>query len=94
MEGIYVADRSTDIDRRRPRTKKEIREILADTDGPGRVWVEWTSLFHRGPSTERVADLPVGTAVSFVGPNPHTDRRFYGTLTVVHRGDGKAVVVK
>lgn len=29
---------------------------------------------------------PVGTKVVFVGPDPHTDRRFYGTITVSDKG--------
>lgn len=71
MQGIF-------IDHRRPKSKKEIREVLASD--PDRVVLERTSLFGDelyGP----VPRLTAGTYY-FVGPDPYSDRRFYGQLIV------------
>lgn len=71
MQGIFVAYN-------RPKSKKAVKEaILAD---PSRVSLEATSLFgneYDGP----VADAPPGT-YHFVGPDPYTSRKFYGSITV------------
>lgn len=70
-QGIYVKGR-------RPKSKKEIRELVL-TD-PTRVVVEATSIFgndYEGPVTE----IPEGKTITFVGPDPYRDRRFYGNIT-------------
>jgi hypothetical protein len=79
-QGIWVAGR-------RPTTKKAIKEAVA-TD-PSRVEVEATSFFgneYEGPATE----MPEGKTIYFVGPDPHTARKFYGQLSRT----GDKVVVK
>lgn len=68
--------------RRRPKSKKEIREIVADK--PFMVEVEATS-WHGNEWGGNLSDAPNGTYV-FCGPDPHTDRRFYGTITVTDKG--------
>lgn len=73
MQGVY-------IDGRRPRSKKEIKETLAELDGPERVVLQPTSVFgneYGGPLT----DAPQGD-YTIVGPDPYTSREFYGTITV------------
>jgi len=84
MQGIYImVGPNAEGGRRRPKSKKEIRETAAD-----RVLVEATSLF--GNEYEgAAAALPAGTRVHFVGPDPYTSRRFYGTL---ERISGRVVV--
>lgn len=83
MQGIFV---QTEAGIRRPKSKKEIKDLLAID--PNNVGIEATSSFGNefGGSAK---DLPVGAKVSFVGPDPYTDRRFYGTLK---NNNGKLVV--
>jgi len=76
MYGIFVAQI-----RRRPASKKEIRELLAA--GTCNVALEATSLFGNEYSGD-VCDAPDGD-YTFVGPDPYTSRKFYGTI--VKRGD-------
>lgn len=77
MQGLYVHGA-------RPKSKKAIREELA-ANGTANIRVEATSFF--GNEYEgRLDDAPIGTKVEFVGPNPHTDRRFYGRLIVTDKG--------
>ena len=69
MQGIFVNGR-------RPKSKKEIRERIAED--PTAVRLEATSLFgneYDGP----VKGAPDGR-YTFVGPDPHTARKFYGTI--------------
>lgn len=71
MQGIFV-------NFNRPATKKAVKEAVAAN--PASVSLEATSFFgneYDGPIT----GAPDGR-YSFVGPNPHTSRKFYGTLTV------------
>lgn len=77
-DGIYINDGNG---ARRPKSKKELKEALASD--PNGVVVECTSMYG-GPSG-RITDphtFPVGTKVTFVGPDPYRDRKFYGTITV------------
>lgn len=79
MQGVF-------IDGRRPRSKKEVRELVLTGD-LARVELEATSWFgneYGGPLNY----APDG-AYYFVGPDPHTKRNFYGTITVK---DGKVGV--
>jgi hypothetical protein len=68
---------------RRPASKKEVKELLLKD--PDRVIFESTSLHHPN-HTLRGSDLLLrlqdGTAreLTFVGPNPETDRRFFGSV--------------
>lgn len=78
MQGLFVEGR-------RPKSKKEVREAIAE----GRsVRIEATSLFgneYDGPVTE----MPDGT-INFVGPDPYTSRKFYGNLVK----EGERITVK
>lgn len=72
MDGIF-------INGRRPKSKKEIREMVAAGEN---VVLESTSMYDRGLRTGGpVSELPDGS-YPFVGPDPFTSRKFYGTLTV------------
>lgn len=78
MQGIW-------IDNRRPKSKKEVKEIVATN--PDRVYIEATSIFgneYDGP----VSEMPVGT-VTFVGPDPYNKRNFYGNIV---RSESKIIV--
>lgn len=71
MQGIYIHGR-------RPKSKKEVREHAIGN--PRNVSIEATSLFgneYHGPLTE----APDGR-IDFCGPDPHHDRRFYGSITI------------
>jgi hypothetical protein len=72
MQGIFLKGE-------RPKSKKQVREAIA-YGGVEFVSLEATSFFgneYDGPVTY----APEGKYV-FVGPDPHTKRNFYGTLTV------------
>lgn len=71
MQGIYVGYN-------RPASKKAIKEAVADN--PSKVRVEATSMFGN-EYDGTVEDMPDNTSVTFVGPDPHTSRKFYGTIT-------------
>ena len=75
MQGIF-------LNYSRPKSKAEIKRALATPadQRPPIVSLEATSLFgneYDGP----VEDAPDGR-YHFVGPDPYTSRKFYGTLTV------------
>lgn len=75
MQGIFV-----NFDR--PKSKKAVKEAIASD--PSRVSLEATSMFgneYNGP----VSDAPVGR-YAFVGPDPFTSRKFYGTITITPNG--------
>jgi len=79
MQGIYV-------NFARPKSKKAIKEAVAIS--PESVHLEATSIFgneYSGP----VSQAPDGS-YSFVGPDPHTKRSFYGTITKL----GNKITVK
>jgi len=79
MQGIYLDGWH------RPKSKKAVKEAVA----AGRtVVIEATSIFGNDFGGE-VVDMPQGT-IAFVGPDPHSDRRFYGTITRV----GDKITVK
>lgn len=84
-QGIFVQDE--DSRRwRRPNSKKEIREFM--NISPTLVKAEATSWFGNEYDGS-IANAPTGV-ITFVGPDPATNRRFYGTITV--KSDGKIVV--
>jgi hypothetical protein len=78
MQGIYV-------NRRRPKSKKEIKEAIVAN--PESVQIEATSVFGN-EYDGLVSNAPDGT-YTFVGPDPYTDRKFYGTIT---KKSGKVTV--
>lgn len=70
MQGIWLKGY------RRPKSKKEVKEAIASGEG---VVLEATSIF--GNEYEgRVSEAPDGS-YTFVGPDPATSRKFYGTIT-------------
>lgn len=71
MQGIFVNGQ-------RPKSKKAVKEAIAEN--PASVRLEATSIFGN-EYDGRVCDAPSGT-YTFVGPNPNTDRRFYGTIKI------------
>lgn len=82
MQGIF-------IDGRRPKSKKEIKEVCALD--PSRVSLEATSLIASDEYDGPVANAPRNKRFGFVGPDPYTKRNFYGNITV--QDGGKVVVV-
>lgn len=69
----------------RPRSKKAIKEAVSS--GHPAVNLEATSMFgneYDGP----LRTAPDGT-YTFVGPDPYTSRKFYGTIT---KSNGKVTV--
>jgi hypothetical protein len=77
-QGIYIGNS-------RPKSKKAIKEAIAAGDD---VYAEGTgNAFFPGSEYDGpVSEAPVGTKIVFVGPDPHRDRRFYGTITVTANG--------
>lgn len=70
MQGIF-------INGTRPKSKKAVKEAVLND--PESVRIEATSLF--GGEYDGPADLLPGPAkVHFVGPDPYTSRKFYGTI--------------
>lgn len=80
MQGIFV-------DGKRPKSKKAVREAIADD--PTRVHVEATSMF--GNEFDGIATQMDPGTVLFVGPDPYTSRNFYGKLTLKPNGDWSVV---
>ena len=72
MQGLF-------IDGRRPKSKKEVKEIVAID--AARVRLEATSMVGGGEYDGLVSNAPDGT-YNFVGPNPFTKRVFYGNIVV------------
>lgn len=62
----------------RPKSKKMLKEVLAEA-GPDGVKIECTTFGSE--RTYRLAELAPFCSVTFVGPDPYTDRRFYGTIS-------------
>lgn len=72
MQGVFVSYK-------RPKTKKELR-----TADPSDITLEATSIFgneYDGPLTE----APPGQYY-IVGPDPHTKRNWYATITKTDAG--------
>lgn len=70
MQGVY-------INYERPKSKKAVKEAAAAD--PTSVQIEATSMFDN-EYNGTLADMPDGS-VHFVGPDPYTSRKFYGTIT-------------
>jgi hypothetical protein len=77
-QGIY-------INTHRPKSKKAVKEAIAAGLA---VYAEGTAnAFHPGSEYDGPVDCaPVGTVITFVGPDPYRDRRFYGTIRVTSSG--------
>jgi hypothetical protein len=73
MQGVFV-------DGKRPKSKKAIKEAIARD--PHSVRIQATSLIGR-EFDGLASELPEGTRVSFVGPDPYLSRKFYGTIRKV-----------
>lgn len=67
------------IERRRPKSKKEVKEAVAEN--PGSVRLEATS-FHPGSEYDGPVDEAPDGIHYFVGPDPFTSRKFYGQVIV------------
>ena len=74
MQGIF-------LDGRRPKSKTELKRHLADGGGLSLISVEATSLFGN-EYDGTLALAPENTVIHFVGPDPYTNRKFYGTITL------------
>ena len=81
MQGVFIDDR-------RPKSKKEIREVVAVD--PARVRLERTQLVGDSEYDGLVSNMQVGK-FTFVGPDPYTSRKFYGSI-VKRASDGKLIV--
>lgn len=81
MDGLWV--REAGGVNRRPKSKKEVRAAVAQ--GAENVTIEFTSFFAV-PRQSTAADLRVGERIDFVGPDPHTNRKFYGTIRRTSKG--------
>jgi len=71
MQGIFIGHA-------RPKSKKQIKETYLTQ--PELISLEATSYFgneYGGP----LLGAPKNEPIYFVGPNPHSDRRFYGSIT-------------
>lgn len=80
MQGLYV-------NRIRPKSKAAVKRALADQPSGESVQLEATSVFGN-EYDGLLSDAPDGR-YTFVGPDPYTSRKFYGTITVTN---GKAKV--
>jgi hypothetical protein len=76
MQGIYIMG-PFGFSRRRPVSKAEVKRAILN--GPADVIIEATSLHggeYDGPAHEYRGAKPI----YFVGPDPYTSRKFYGTI--------------
>lgn len=78
MQGIF-------LNNVRPKSKKEISDFLdAHYEQPEgnmirRLTIERTAVMgdeYGGP----LDDAPISSQINFVGPDPYTDRKFYGNI--------------
>jgi hypothetical protein len=74
-QGIFVEGK-------RPKSKKAIREAVAAGTYVQAEATSWHGDEYDGP----VADMAMNSTIVFCGPNPHNDRRFYGTITRTAKG--------
>ena len=78
MQGLF-------INGRRPKSKKEVKELVAkfnegDKEAGYSLVIEATSIFGNEYDGS-LASAPTGEKITFVGPDPHNSRKFYGSLT-------------
>lgn len=74
------------ISNRRAKNKKALREALAAD--PSTVRFDRTSALDCGPDIQGDS-IPEGIILSVVLPNPYTDRKFYGSVTLGRDGKPK-----
>ena len=74
MDGLFI---TVDGRVRRPKSKKEVKELAATS--PVDISIEGTSMFD--PWSGYATEIPEGTKIAFVGPDPYTKRNFYGTIS-------------
>lgn len=79
MQGLFISGR-------RPKSKKEVKDLVKAGEA-AHITVEATSFF--GNEYEGPLSLAPDGRIDFVGPNPHTSRKFYGNLFI---RDGKVTV--
>ncbi len=87
MQGLYVRPIGDPYQWRRPKSKKEVRDLVK-SDYLDRVRIEATSIFS-DEYDGLLINAPAGT-ITFCGPDPYTRRSFYGNIEV--RIDGTAKV--
>ena len=83
MQGLFV--RFEGGSWHRPASKREVTQALSAS--LNNVRVEATSFFGNEPEG-RVIDLldSAPHKIAVVGPDPHTRRNFYGTLSITRQG--------
>ncbi len=77
MQGIW-------LNNSRPPSKVAIRRFIADGGTLDAIFIEATSPF----GTEYdglLSEAPLGR-ISFVGPDPYTNRKYFGTIVVTEDG--------
>ena len=76
MQGIFIAGS-------RPKFLKEVRELVHEinmgTEDGYKLVFEATSMFGNEYDGS-LAAMPIDTKIHFVGPDPHRNRKFYGTV--------------
>lgn len=78
MSGYLNCGASHTVSRKRIRTKKEMRELLAVD--PSSVTFDVTSMYD--PLDDFTGDrIPDKTALTVVGPDPYMTRRWYASVT-------------
>lgn len=77
-QGIFITNEFGRAER--PKSKKAIREAV-EAD-PASVIAEATS-WHGDEYDGPIAYMAATNKVVFAGPDPHSDRRFYGTIAYV-----------
>lgn len=89
------------IDGRRPKSKKEVREVVA-TGELGRIELENTSAFDNKfdcslatyVDRAKAGEGGIKLRVDFVGPDPYTKRNFYGNIVIATGAQVGKVTVK
>lgn len=72
----------------RPSSKKEVKSAITEAFAMGReqeVVLEETSLFSR-TGNRTLDEMAVGETITFVGPDPQRNRKFYGNITRTAQG--------
>jgi hypothetical protein len=72
MEGIIIGTAFA-------ASKKAIKAAVAEN--PSNVTIHATSAFTARNSPVRLTDMAIGQRITFVGPDPYRNRKFYGTIT-------------
>lgn len=72
----------------RPGSKKQVKAAIIEAvamDRLDEIVLEDTSIFSR-TGNRTLDQMSIGEVVTFVGPAPHTSRKFYGTITRTDKG--------